>query len=155
MSSSENKVHASTHFVDLVWEVKGLAHIKCWESGPAQRQKSYSRLSLGSVMSKWISHDKRAIYGRRKLRVALQAEGGRKDRPRKGSASAEAQVGQPTRSKKFTWLTRLELLGGQSCRMPSRMQADAAWACRRRTSICRNGSPSEPVAWGGAPWRPC
>lgn len=109
--------------------------------------------SWGSVMSKWINHDKRAIYGRRILRVALRAEEGRKDRSRKGSA--EAQVGQPTRSKKFTWLTRLELLGGQSCRLPSRMQAGAPWACRRRTSICRNGSPSEPVAWGGAPWRPC
>ena len=134
----------------MVWEVKELAHIKCWKSGPVRRQKPRSRLSWGSYRSNGLIMIKEQLYGRRKVRVALQAEGGRKDRPGKGSASARGQVGQLMGSKKFTCLARRGLLGGQSCRPPPRTQAGAAWACIGRASIRRTGAPAGPWAGAGA-----
>lgn len=90
--------------------------------------------------------------------MVLQAEGGRKARPGKGSALPGGEVGQATRSKKFTCLTRPELLGEQSQQVAlwnvGRRRAGGAWACSGNAGICRNGGPSGPLGCG-APWRPC
>lgn len=90
--------------------------------------------------------------------MVLQAEGGRKDRPGKGSALAGGEVSQPTRIKKFTCLARAELLGEQSCRPPSGMQAGDKQVWRGHAvgepASAGTGAPQGPWAGGGA-WCPC